>query len=66
MTERLKIDIEILHTGDGRVFINKWDSRHGDDTVVEVIDGKLMLMDTRNEVTVNEWIKIVTDKILTP
>jgi hypothetical protein len=41
---RLKINLEMIATGDGRFFLNHWDMIQGDDTVVEVKDGKLFLV----------------------
>lgn len=38
---RLKEKLELHFPGDGRLFLNFWDWAHGNDVVVEVIDGKL-------------------------
>lgn len=39
----MKINIELNLPGDGRTFLNYWNSFNGDDVVCELIDGKLML-----------------------
>jgi hypothetical protein len=57
---RLKINLELHVVGDGRTFINYWNSINGDDVVSEIIEGKIFIED--REVSLNEFINLVKQK----
>lgn len=42
---RMKIALELVFTGDGRRFLNYWDYVLGNDVIVEIIDGTMVLSD---------------------
>lgn len=70
MTIAGKYELELNFPGDGRCFINFWDSIHGNDVVVEYIKGKLEYTDHDaegnefyREVTIREFIELITESI---
>lgn len=68
--ERYKVNVEIHSPGDGRIFINYWNWRNGDDVVCELIDGKIIHsnrvddVEKNVEITIGEFIKMVEDRII--
>ncbi len=61
---RLKIEIELHVIGDGRTFLNFWNSKNGDDVVAEVKEGKLFMDidEIETEVSLQKFIDDVKGK----
>jgi hypothetical protein len=60
-----KYNLELNLPGDGRIFLNFWDSIHGYDVMAELKDGKLIL-DTsisEREISIQEYLQIVISAI---
>lgn len=63
----MKANVEINYVG--RVFINYWDWRNGNDVVCELIDGKLIHShevdgeNKKEEITLSEFIKMIENLI---
>ena len=54
-----KINIELNFVGDGRIFLNYWDSIHAKDVCVEFKDNKLIhKYDDENETEISEIISL--------
>lgn len=49
----MKIELELHLPGDGRIFINRWDYKHGNDSTAELRDGKLIMYDVDGEFEVS-------------
>lgn len=64
----MKIDVEINFIEDGRVFLNYWNWRNGNDVVCEIIDGKIIHKyevdgeDTFEEISINDFITMVKNR----
>ena len=63
----MKINIEYNIVGDGRKFLNHWDSVYGEDIVCEIINDKLILIihdDEGNilpgrEISISEFLSLI-------
>lgn len=59
--------LEINSVGDGVVYINFWDSIHGNDVVAEIKDGKIIhlnpITDEETEITFQEYLNKVFESI---
>ena len=62
--ERQKIELELLITGDGRAFLNRWDFMHGNDTCAEIKEGELYIED-RDENISKVSLQEFLNKVLT-
>ena len=65
-----KYNLELNFPGDGRIFLNFWDSIQGNDVIAEVINGELELTSTDHEgnetysvITFEEYIELVKSSI---
>ena len=64
----MKIQVEINYVDDGRVFLNYWNWRNGNDVCCEIVDGKLIHdyevdgKDTHEEITLQEFITMVKNR----
>lgn len=65
MQKRLKIKLELVHTGDGGVFLNFWNYQNGDDVVCQVIDGELIqdIQNVPSRTSLQSFIDQVTEKV---
>lgn len=67
--ERYKANIEVHSPGDGRLFLNYWNWRNGNDVVCEVIDGKLIHHnevdgeEKHDEITLSEFLTMVEARV---
>ena len=60
--QEAKLELELNFVGDGRIFINFWDFKGGDDVVAELKDNKLFLVYENNrETTISEFIKLILE-----
>lgn len=65
-----KYGIEINFVGDGRTFVNFWDYAHGNDVIVEIIDGELELTEhnadgaeSYRKISFIEYVELVKESI---
>ena len=70
MTE-VKLKLELNFVGDGRIFLNYWDSIHANDVIAEFKDNELIhIYDCKQEnemhekITLQEYISIVEKSYL--
>lgn len=56
-----KYKLELNFVGDGKLFLNYWDSIHGNDVVAEIIDNKLFMGEgeEEEEITFAEYLNRV-------
>lgn len=61
----LKINLELHIVGDGRTFLNYWNSRNGDDVIGELHGDHLLIRDAedRRAIGLDEFIEKVKSKI---
>lgn len=59
-----KYKLELNYPGDGSLFLNFWDWRHGNDVVAEINNGRLFI--DEREVSIAEFIALVENSISTP
>lgn len=52
-----KYNIEINFVGDGRIFVNYWDYKHGEDVVARFVDGQLY--DSEEEISFADYLEKV-------
>lgn len=66
---RYKVNVEVHSPGDGRLFLNYWNWRNGNDVTCEVIDGKLIHNnevdgeEKHDEVTLSEFLTMVEARV---
>lgn len=66
-----KYPLELNFVGDGRIFINFWDWRHGNDVIVELKYGKLFLSRydenaeelPEKEITFAEYVELIKKSV---
>ena len=58
--KNMKIDLELNVTEDG-IFLNAWDSMHGDDICIRVNGGNSFDCDGKN-ITIDDFIRAVIDR----
>jgi len=65
---RLKVEIELRVTGDGRTYLNFWNYENGDDVIAEIKDGKLFMDidELETEVTLKKFIDEIKSKFSDP
>jgi hypothetical protein len=65
---RLKVEIELHFTGDGRTYLNFWNYENGDDVIAEIKDGKLFMYidELETEVTLKNFIDEIKSKFIDP
>lgn len=62
--EQLKINIELHVVGDGRVYLNFWNWKNGEDVIAELKDGKLLMdiNEIETEVSLQKFIGDIKSK----
>lgn len=69
-SERFKAEVEIYSPGDGRIFLNYWNWRNGNDVTCEIIGGKLIHhnevddIEKHDEITLLEFVKLVEVRLI--
>lgn len=53
----MKVELELVMGSN--IYLNFWNYKTGDDVCVEIIDGKLIDMETDKEITLIEFIELV-------
>ena len=67
--ERYKAKVAIHSPGDGRIFLNYWNRRNGNDVICEIIDGKLIHYikvddeEKLDEITLSDFLRIVEVRV---
>ena len=59
---KIKLELVINESPDGRVFLNYWDWQHGDDVCCEIKEGKMLTYSDgigEHEITLQDFIKVV-------
>lgn len=61
---RLKVEIELHVTGDGRTYLNFWNCENGDDVIAEIKESKLFMDidELETEVTLKKFIDEIKRK----
>jgi len=66
--DRCKVHVEINSTGDGRIFINYWNWKNGNDVVCELVNGNLIYQykdddeEKEQPITIQEFVKMVLSR----